>query len=192
MYRWKKNCVFSTLVGAARATVRSPRWLSGSVSRLITPPLPAASRPSKMISTLRPFSLIQACHLTSSFWRRLSSESEEKDGVSGWIALLGWGRPARRPGRHHPGPGPKLRGVGVGGGASRRPAHAGEGDRPAMERAGLGSASACLSITRVPTHHPESAWSCRPSRSLGDLTSPNLEVWADSSESPPRAGGCFG
>jgi len=59
-YRCQYHCVFSVSVGLASATVRSPRWLSGAVSFLMTPPLPAASRPSKMTRTLRPLCLIQS------------------------------------------------------------------------------------------------------------------------------------
>src|SRR5215469_13080738 len=46
-YRWKYHCPRSFSVGVARATTRQTRGFSGSVMRLMTPPLPAASRPSK-------------------------------------------------------------------------------------------------------------------------------------------------
>src|SRR5580692_5113380 len=52
-YRWKYHCPRSRSVGDARATTRQTRGLSGSVMRLMTPPLPAASRPSKTTHILR-------------------------------------------------------------------------------------------------------------------------------------------
>src|SRR6516165_595906 len=42
-YRWKYHCPCSLSVGVARATTRQTRGFSGSVMRLMTPPLPAAS-----------------------------------------------------------------------------------------------------------------------------------------------------
>ena len=59
-YRCQYHWVFSVSVGLASATTRRPRWLSGAVSLLMTPPLPAASRPSKMTRTRRPLCLIQS------------------------------------------------------------------------------------------------------------------------------------
>ena len=49
------------------------RGFSDSVIRLITPPLPAASRPSKITTTRRPFCLIHSCSFTSSIWSLASS-----------------------------------------------------------------------------------------------------------------------
>ena len=49
-----------------RATTLQPLGLSGSVIRLMVPPLPAASRPSKINTSLSPFSSIQVCIFTNS------------------------------------------------------------------------------------------------------------------------------
>src|SRR5687768_6879363 len=43
--------------------------------RLMTPPLPAASRPSKIRTTRRPACLTQCCSFTSSSWSLASSRS---------------------------------------------------------------------------------------------------------------------
>src|SRR6516164_4116215 len=48
---------------------------SGSVMRLMTPPLPAASRPSKMTHILRRLCLTYSCNLISSTWRFMSSST---------------------------------------------------------------------------------------------------------------------
>src|SRR5215216_791694 len=74
-YRWKYHWVRSRSVGAARATTRQMRGLRLSVIRLIVPPLPAASRPSKITTTLSPACLIHSWSLISSSWRRASSSS---------------------------------------------------------------------------------------------------------------------
>ena len=58
-YRWNHHWVFSRSLGVPRATTRTTRGLSRSVIRLMTPPLPAASRPSKMTTTFRPCWRIQ-------------------------------------------------------------------------------------------------------------------------------------
>src|SRR6516165_3178804 len=65
-YRWKYHCPRSLSVGVARATTRHTRGFSGSVMRLMTPPLPAASRPSKMTHILRRLCLTYSCNLISS------------------------------------------------------------------------------------------------------------------------------
>ena len=58
------------------ATTRAPRGLRCSVKRLIVPPLPAASRPSKRIATRWPVSLTQSCIFSSSICsRRLSTRT---------------------------------------------------------------------------------------------------------------------
>ena len=44
--------IFSRSFGAGSATTRQTRGLSRCVMRLIAPPLPAASRPSKITTTL--------------------------------------------------------------------------------------------------------------------------------------------
>src|SRR5215470_5747074 len=49
MYIW----LFSRSVGAGSATTRNTRGLTRSVIALIVPPLPAPSRPSKIMHTLR-------------------------------------------------------------------------------------------------------------------------------------------
>src|SRR3990172_5894907 len=56
MYRWKYHCPVCTSVGLGNATTRAVRGLRCSMKRRIVPPLPAASLPSKMITTRRPLS----------------------------------------------------------------------------------------------------------------------------------------
>src|SRR4249920_1894648 len=70
MYIW----LFSRSEGAGSATRRNTRGLTRSVIALIVPPLPAASRPSKITMTRSPFSLTHswsthsfACSRSSSF-----------------------------------------------------------------------------------------------------------------------------
>src|SRR5262249_15473616 len=60
------SCDFSRSDGAGRATTRNTRGLTRSVMALIVPPLPAASRPSKITTTRSPFSLTQSCNAHSS------------------------------------------------------------------------------------------------------------------------------
>src|SRR5262249_48430014 len=57
MYSWD----FSRSDGAGSATTRNTRGLTRSVMALIVPPLPAASRPSKIRTTRRPLCLTQSC-----------------------------------------------------------------------------------------------------------------------------------
>ena len=57
---------------ATRPRERS-RGLTRSVIALIVPPLPAPSRPSNTMQTLRPFATTHSCSLTSSPWSRSSS-----------------------------------------------------------------------------------------------------------------------
>src|SRR6185503_9037584 len=64
MYIW----LFSQSEGAGRATRRKTRGLTLSVMALMVPPLPAASRPSKMMITRRPLCLTHSCSLQSSPW----------------------------------------------------------------------------------------------------------------------------
>ena len=52
MYRCMYICDLSRSVGAGSATTRNTRGLTRSVIRLIVPPLPAVSRPSKTMQIL--------------------------------------------------------------------------------------------------------------------------------------------
>src|SRR6476660_3891241 len=72
-YRWKYHWVFSRSVGAVSATTRHTRGFRLWVIVLMTPPFPAASRPSKTTTTRRPSCRIHSWSLTSSIWRRASS-----------------------------------------------------------------------------------------------------------------------
>ena len=65
-YRWKYHWVRSRSLGFSSATVRQPRGFRCSVNRLMVPPLPAASRPSKTMTIFWPVSFTQFCSLTSS------------------------------------------------------------------------------------------------------------------------------
>ncbi len=58
----------SRSLGFSSATTVAPRGLRCSMKRLIVPPLPAASRPSKTMTSLCPVSFIQFCSLSSSIW----------------------------------------------------------------------------------------------------------------------------
>ena len=62
MYIWD----FSRSVGAGSATIRNTRGLTRSVMRLMVPPLPAVSRPSKTMQTLAPVAFTHSCRATSS------------------------------------------------------------------------------------------------------------------------------
>ena len=55
--------------------MRASRGLRYSVTRLIAPPLPAASRPSKITTILAPSARTHSCIFTSSPCRRNSSAS---------------------------------------------------------------------------------------------------------------------
>src|SRR3984893_4815090 len=66
-------CDFSRSVGAGSTTTRKMRGLTRSVIALIVPPLPAPSRPSKRLQTLRPFCTTHCWSLTNSTCRRASS-----------------------------------------------------------------------------------------------------------------------
>jgi hypothetical protein len=68
-------CDFSRSVGDGSATTRKTRGLTRSVSALIVPPLPAPSRPSKTMQTLRPLWTTHSCSFTSSTWSFLSAFS---------------------------------------------------------------------------------------------------------------------
>ena len=66
--------------------MRATRGLRYSVTRLIAPPLPAASRPSKMTTTRWPSARTHSWTLTSSAWSRKSSCSNRffEIGVTVW------------------------------------------------------------------------------------------------------------
>ena len=70
MYRWKYHWVASRSVGLVERAIRAFRGLRYSVIRLIVPPLPAASRPSKTTTIRAPDALTHCCILTSSAWSR--------------------------------------------------------------------------------------------------------------------------
>ncbi len=76
---WTYRCRYiwdlSRSVGAGRATTRNTRGLTRSVIRLIVPPFPAVSRPSKTRQTFAPDALTHSCIATSSPCRRRSSRS---------------------------------------------------------------------------------------------------------------------
>jgi carbon starvation protein CstA len=61
-----RTWLFSFSVGALSATTRHTRGDIADAMRLMQPPLPAASRPSKMTATFVPFALMLSCILTSS------------------------------------------------------------------------------------------------------------------------------
>ena len=68
-------CDFSRSVGAGSATTRNTRGLTRSVIRLIVPPLPAVSRPSKTMQIFAPVALTHSCMATSSPCSRRISRS---------------------------------------------------------------------------------------------------------------------
>ncbi len=74
-YRWKYHWDRSRSVGLVSATTRTTRGLVRSTMRLMVPPLPAASRPSKSTQTRRPSCTTHSCSLTSSRCRLASSRS---------------------------------------------------------------------------------------------------------------------
>src|SRR5207344_1768316 len=57
---------FSRSDGAGRATTRNTLGLTLSVIRLMVPPLPAVSRPSKTMQTFAPVAFTHSCMATSS------------------------------------------------------------------------------------------------------------------------------
>src|SRR6516225_2869488 len=66
-------CDFSRSDGAGSATVRNTRGLTRSVSARMVPPLPAASRPSKIMITRRPLCLTHSWRWQSFAWSFRSS-----------------------------------------------------------------------------------------------------------------------
>ena len=64
-------CDFSRSVGAGSATTRKTRGLTRSVMRLIVPPLPAASRPSKTTQILAPVAFTHVLELDQLHLQRL-------------------------------------------------------------------------------------------------------------------------
>src|SRR4029453_3284879 len=88
---------FSRSVGAGRATTRNTLGLTLSVIRLMVPPLPAVSRPSKTMQTLAPVAFTHSCMATSSPCRtRISFEflHDVRVAVRRTRSLLKLGRPA--------------------------------------------------------------------------------------------------
>ena len=75
MYRWKYHWERSRSVGLGSAAMRVTRGFVYCVIRLIVPPLPAASRPSKMTTILAPDCETQSSIFTSSSCSRRSSFS---------------------------------------------------------------------------------------------------------------------
>src|SRR4029079_4790801 len=67
-YCWMYIWVFSRSEGAGSAMTRKTRGLTRSVRALIVPPLPAPSRPSNTMQTLRPLYLTHSWSFTSSTW----------------------------------------------------------------------------------------------------------------------------
>ncbi len=67
--------VRSRSVGFGSAAIRATRGLRCSATRLIVPPLPAASRPSKITTSRAPSARTYSCSLTNSTCRRRSSFS---------------------------------------------------------------------------------------------------------------------
>lgn len=65
-YRWKYHWPRSRSLGFDSATTREVRGLRCSVNRLIVPPLPAASRPSKTMTARRSLSSSQYWNFRSS------------------------------------------------------------------------------------------------------------------------------
>ena len=74
-YRWKYHCPCSREFGAGRASMRHVLGLRYWVIRLMAEPLPAASRPSMMMTKRAPVETTHCCISTSSACRRLSSFS---------------------------------------------------------------------------------------------------------------------
>src|SRR6266853_2498656 len=73
--RWKYHSVSSRSLGLPGATIRTSRGLKCAAMRFIVPSLPAASRPSRITSTLRPRALTCRCSLTRSICRRRNSRA---------------------------------------------------------------------------------------------------------------------
>src|SRR5205085_2071323 len=82
------SCVFCLSVGAGRATTRKMRGLTRSMMRLIIPPLPAASRPSKMITMRALVVLTHSWSLTSSICSLKISASYSLLPIFGWPLTL--------------------------------------------------------------------------------------------------------
>ena len=75
MYRWKYHWPCSRSDGLLSATVRADLGSRCSVKRLMVPPLPAASRPSKTTTFLSPWSWPQYWNFSSSTCSRYFSSS---------------------------------------------------------------------------------------------------------------------
>src|SRR3954452_10305655 len=74
-YRWKYHWVRSRSVGLGSAAMRATRGLRCSATRLMVPPLPAASRPSKTTTSRTPSARTHSCSFTNSVCRHSSSFS---------------------------------------------------------------------------------------------------------------------
>ena len=74
-YLWKYHWLRSRSVGAGSAAMRATRGLRYWVIRLMVPPFPAASRPSKTTTTRWPSARTHSWTLTSSACSRKSSAS---------------------------------------------------------------------------------------------------------------------
>ncbi len=68
MYRWMYIWLFSRSEGAGSATTRNTRGLTRAMIALMVPPLPAASRPSKITMARRPLCFTHSCSSQSSAW----------------------------------------------------------------------------------------------------------------------------
>ena len=71
-----------------RAEHRALHGLTRSLIRLITPPFPAASRPSKITTTRWPVEIMYCCWMTSSRWSFLSSFSNSSLGILDLVAVV--------------------------------------------------------------------------------------------------------
>src|SRR5690348_13481576 len=81
-------CDFSRSDGAGSATTRNTLGLTRSVSALMVPPLPAASRPSNTIMARKPSCLTQSCSRHSSTCSLCSSFSYSfRFILSAWARL---------------------------------------------------------------------------------------------------------
>jgi hypothetical protein len=75
MYRWKNHWLRSRSVGDGSATIRATRGFRYCATRLMVPPFPAASRPSKTTTTRCCSALTHSWTLASSTCNRYSSAS---------------------------------------------------------------------------------------------------------------------
>src|SRR6202034_332539 len=90
---------FSRSDGAGSATTRNTRGLTRSVIALITPPLPAASRPSNTTTTRKPLCLTHSCKPQSSTCSSRSAFSYSLRFIGSLTALIDEARLGRT-GKH--------------------------------------------------------------------------------------------